>query len=378
MTELREDWGITSRQIFLLTLALVGATEILTEPTSLARFAGQDAWLAALVGLPIGALPLLCWYALDRRLPWLTLSQQARVAAGPVLGAILLLPLLLRCITALGTAERLVSEVVIAITLPRTPPVAVTAMLVLPVLLVVRMGPEVLARMAEILVTAGVGVLLLLAVIACQNAHPVQLLPVLARGWRPVLQGGLVSGGFYYPTAFLLYLLPFRGCSRRAALLAAFGGLATAGVLLALTTALSIMIFGGLTPLLNVAYLQVIRTVELSEFLTHLDPIFLTIWEALSFIKIGLFLYVMCLALAQTLGLKDYRPLTLPVAVFTVLGATTWFVSSTEAIQYATLGLPFLSAILGLPSPVLVWGVAVLRGMGRHHERGSGPERAAA
>lgn len=375
----REDWGLTSRQIFLLTLALVGATEILTEPTSLARYAGQDAWLAPLLGLPIGVLPLLCWHALDRRFPWLTLTEQARTVAGPIIGGtLLLLPVLLRSITALGTAERQVSELVAGIALPRTPPVVASALLVLPVVLVVRMGPEVLARLAEVLVTGGFALLLLLAAVATRHAHPSSRLPIMARGWRPVLQGGLVSGGFDFPTVFLMYLLPFRGCTRRTALAAALGGLAAAGVLLSMTTAVCIMIFGGLTPMLNIAFLQVVRTVSLSEFLTHLDPVFLTVWEGFSFVKIGLYFYVTCLSLAQTLGLKDYRPLTLPVAAFTIIGSVTWFSSSVQAAQFATRALPFLGILLGLPSPMLVWAVAALRGMGRHGKQRSGPRQAAA
>ncbi len=361
MSALREDWGMTSRQIFLLTLALVGATEILAEPAVLALFAGQDAWMSALLGLPLGIFPLLAWYWLDRRLPGLTLSEQARAVAGPALGALLMVPFFVRAVTAVGTAERQVSELVLAITLPRTPPALVTVLLVLPVVLVVRMGPEVLARMSEILVSLGVGAVLLLSLVAANHASAIELLPILARGWRPVLQGAAVSAGFYYPTAWMLFVLPFRGCSRKAALGAALGGLASAAVLLALTTALSIMIFGGLTPLLDVPFLQVARVVQLSEFLTHLDPLFVTVWEALSFIKTGLFMYVLCLALAQTMGLPDYRPLTLPVATMTVIGSVSWFATSVQAAHYATEALPFISMLTCLVSPTTILVLALVR-----------------
>lgn len=360
-----EDWGVPPPQLFWLLLALIGGTALLSLPGPLALYAGQDGWLAALLGLPLGIVPLLLWYALDVRLPGLTLTQMARAVLGPVAGsALAVLPVVLFAST-LASTPREVADLVGGIALPRTPMPVVLALLLLPVVWMVRAGLETLARMGELLVPAGIAALLLILLPVTKDMRTINLLPLLARGWRPVLQGAAAPAAFYAETAYLFYVLPFRGRGRGPSLGAAVLAVTAVACMLSVSTAALTAIFGPLLPKLAVPVFQATRVVSIAQFIEHLDALLLVAWVALSFVKMAAFFYCFCLALGQLLGLRDYRPLTLPAAVYTATAALYWFDSTASVSHWIMDTWPFWGGALTLGPPLLVWVVALARGIGR-------------
>lgn len=356
-------WSVSPLQVFLLTVALIDGTAIVTLPAPLVRFAGPSAWVAALVGLPAGLLPLGILYLLDRRAPDRTIVEHARLAAGPVGGALLTLPILALFLNTLGNTPREFTDLVAGVALPRTPTVVVTALLLAAPVAVVRAGLEVLARLAELLILPG---LLALAGVLAANVRdmqPINLLPVLARGWGPVLQAAAAPAGWYMEMLYLTAILPFgqqrRGAHWRAALL----GLLCAGVLLSCATAATQAVFGPATAALAAPVFQLARVADVSGFLTHLEPFLMVAWVTLGYVKTGIFFYVFCIGLAQTLGLSHHRALTLPVAAMAILVNTVWYDSAADVAYFVTRIWPFVACTAAVVAPLLVLAATWLKGI---------------
>ncbi len=358
---MREDWGLTPYQTAMLTLALVGGTSVIVLPSILAAYAGQTAWLSALLPLPAGLLPLLIWRDLDRRLPGLTLLEQARAVLGPAgsipVGAGLIALFASVCPAILRQFADLIS----AEALPRTPEIVVLGLMMVVPLYGVRQGPEVVARLAEILVPLAVGALVILGSAGLKDVVFNHLRPFMAQGPGPVLQGSLEAAAWYAETALLTLLLPFHGYGRRLAITGAVAGLLIAAGLTAVTTAWTVAVLGPLAGRVTFPIFQVTRVTSVAKFLTHLDSMLVVAWVAAGFVKTAVWFYALCTAVAATVGLRDYRPLTVPLAGLVVVGAMTWWASSAQLTGWVFHDWVFWGLSLELGIPAAVWIGALVR-----------------
>ncbi|MDI3298557.1 MAG: endospore germination permease [Bacillota bacterium] len=372
---MREDWGLSDLQLLFLSFAVVAPTAILTLPRALALLAGQDGWLAALLALPAGLIPLVLLWDLDRRYPGQTFTEQARQALGPLLGrvAAALAVLLFALLAVVVTRE--VTDAVHGENLPRTPlPVVVLLVLLAPVS-VLRQGIETLARWAEILLPIGLVLLFLLVAGSLRDLHPDYLLPVLGHGWTPIWTGAVQPASFYAKVFALAYVLPFRGDGRKGAFLAAAAGLFAGAVLLALTAAVTVALFGPLAASLPQPVFEAARMISVAEFLAHLDAVAVAAWLALGLTKLALVAFAFVFALADLLQLEEYRPLTLPGAALTGVLAAVEFRSTAEFQIWVFIFWPWVALALCILLPFLVWSGAVLRGRSGRRGRTGGTGR---
>ncbi len=378
--EATDPSALTPLQIGVSTMAMIGVTAVAGLPTLLTAYAGQEGWISALIAVPAGLVPLVLLYDLDRRQPGLTLVQHARRALGPIGGLLLSLPLLmlLSSTTPLGAHQQ--ADIVGMEALRRTPTVVVVGLFLLVPLYAARQGREVLARLTTLSVAVAIGALLLIGATSLRSVRGENLQPVFALGWVPLLQGAAPAAAWYAETAVLGLLLPFRATERRAAWAAAAAGLVIVGLQVSLVTAWDLSIFGPLADQMVFALFQVTRVSNLAEFLTHMDSILIIAWVAGEMARMGLWLYCLCLAFSQWLGLRDYRPLTLPVAAAVAIGACTWFQNASQFNAWVMRVWPFWGLALGIGSPLLVWLAVVLRGTGagrRQARPAAGSARAA-
>lgn len=355
---MREDWGVDEIQVAFLAFAVVAPTTILTLPRILARVAGQDGWAAALLGLPAGLLPLAALGALDRRSPGATFGEQAAAELGPLGGrlATAAAALLFGLLAAIVTRE--VADAVQAENLPRTPLPAVVALVLWAPVVAARQGLETMARWAQLLVGGGLCLLLLLLLGSARDLHPEYLLPLFGHGWRPLLAGAVSPASFYVKSFVLAYVLPFRGGGRRAAYGAALAGLGAGALLLALTAAVTVALFGPLAASFPQPVFEAARLIALAEFLTHLDAVAVAVWLALGLAKLGLVFLAFVLALADLFDLRQPRPATLPAAALTGALAVVEFRSNVEFQDWLFTVWPAVSAgLVLLPAAVLAGGL---------------------
>lgn len=356
-----EEWCLSPYQIGLLCFVLISGTAVLSLPEILTSYAGQEAWLAALLPAPVGLIPLWLLYQLDRRRPGLTLPQQARAVLGPVLGGMAGLawafflsstaPIVLREFASLVSGEAL----------PRTPEVVVLALLMLVPLLMARQGLEPIAYVAAVLTPLAAGTLLVIFLPSLGVVRGDRLLPVTGPGWGPLLQASAPTAAFYAETSLLAFVLPLRGCPRAAAWRAAAAGLGVTALVVAGATLWSLLVFGPLTARLTSTLFQVTRVASVAEFITHMDALLIAVWVAGGLTKVALWFLSLCVSTAQSLGLRDYRSLTLPLAAFTVAAGQGWFHSNADLTRWIARIWPFWGLTFEVGLPLVIWLASLLR-----------------
>ena len=89
-------------------------------------------------------------------------------------------------------------------------------------------------------------------------------------------------------------------------------------------------------------------------------------WVLGGFFKIGVFYYVAVLGSAQWFGLKDYRPLVLPVGIILLaLSILLWDGSIVDMLHFiAKVWVPILLIVFEVVIPLLLLIVAMVRGKG--------------
>jgi spore germination protein KB len=109
------------------------------------------------------------------------------------------------------------------------------------------------------------------------------------------------------------------------------------------------------------ATFDAIRMVSLANFLERLDAAMVAIWMLGGVVKVGVFYYAAVLGSAQWLGLKDYRPLVMPVGVI-LLGLAALCPNVVDLLGFISMTWPpYALLIFEAGIPLMLLTVALVR-----------------
>ncbi|MBX6395990.1 MAG: endospore germination permease [Alicyclobacillaceae bacterium] len=333
-------------QVVFLSLWIVLGTGILVMPFAIAQFVVRDAWITAFL-FALGGVVVTGVIALFRwTFPRQSLVEGCHTAFGPVIGRVLSFWFLYLVFINDCFVLREISVFVNTAVLPITPNYFLTALFIIPVAYAVYQGLEVIGRMAEIITPVGIGITLILFLLAIQNADPSHIRPVLADGWKPVLQGGVVLWAFAWEFLLLLQVgeaVPPRRLVKD--LLITTLIITLAGVVAEVTIP---MVLGQSLTYSTYPILEVVRTIRFGEFIERLDTLYVMGVVTTIFLKLSLIHYVFVTGISRWFGLRHYRP-----AVWSG-GAAVW-AGSLFFIHDSTAMMDFLLYTL--------WGYFTFTGM---------------
>lgn len=321
--------GLTSLQIFWLTVTARLTTVIAGLPTLTASRAGRDAWLAFLASLPLGMAFAWVMAYVSGVDPRSGLSGLARRALGRVGGAVVTLVFAWSYLHLAGILVRNYAEAVVAAVLPTTPLVVVAVLVGLVAATMAGQDTAVVGRLSLVLGPVAILSVLPIAVFVLPNVDPGMLKPIFHSGWRGLASGTLSATmwhtvAFFYPAVVWSVADPERG--KRGLLT----GVASAGLLSAFLAALVVATLSSERavqeefPLFSVA-----RLVMVGEFIQRVDALALAAWGLSLLMAAALFLHTAALSLADLFGVGGHRRLVKPVALLVVViamiaAANTW------------------------------------------------------
>ncbi len=306
---------IGHRQLFLTLFIMRTFIVISFLPVLTIGGAMQDAWISTLLAA-IFNLPLI-WLivSLGQRFPQETVFEYAPRLLGPWLGRAAAVPFLWLFLWNAALELRLYSEVIITAFLVETPLIVVVLSMVIVAAAAAICGVEVIGRLVDLLFPLFALAIILALLMALPDADFANLLPVLSRGWAPVLEGTVIPVAMTAQFVVLLVLLPSLVRPER------FTPWALGAVLLSFLALLLVVVMVIATLSAEdgarsfFPFFRMVRSVGIGDFLQRVDALTILPWGLGVFIALSVYLLCGARGIALLFKLNDYRPLIPPMAV---------------------------------------------------------------
>ncbi|MCC5911107.1 MAG: endospore germination permease [Clostridiaceae bacterium] len=347
---------ISAYQFTVLLMGfIVGSTGIIIPGSR----AGQDAWLAYILGWLGGFLLFSIYLSLYQRHPGKTLVEIHQVLLGKWLGNAVSI-LYIWYFLHLGTLVlRNFVEYTITISLPETPLWFMAIFSAVIVAYSVKSGLEVTSRTAELLVPLtfvfNLGITLLLS----PYMEYKNLLPFLEHGMPPVLEASLSVLTFPFGEAVIfLMIFPYvnQGKALKKSFVTAF---LLAGVLLLSATFRDIMVLGetGIERTIFPPHLSTKRI----PFL-NLDPFIGVMFYVTGGTKMCICYLAATMGIAQLTKSKDHRVFVYPIGVLLV-GLSLWiYPNIAEMLRWAIEVWPYYSIPFQIIIPIVLLIISMVQG----------------
>lgn len=358
--------------LYLITRVFWGTIVI---PELTAGQAGRDAWLSIL-GATIAALPLGFLVAkLAARHPGKTMVEYAAEVLGRPAAVVIGLFLTVYFGFLAASAARALGEAYSSVFMKLTPLAIFVLTTVAVAAVAARQGLEVLARASENVLILGIVFILLILVLPVKEMQLWHMLPVLEHGLAPVLKAGLTSLAFDAEVVSFGMVLPYlnrMSAAPRFILLAQLVG----GLLVFLPCVTVVAIFGTQASNLLLPFLDQASMINIADFIQRIEIVPLTLWSLMAWLKVGFYLWLASLSLAQALRLSSYRPLVLPMAFAVGAVAVVLFTDVFDFLSFlapGAFGVWGSTTMIGLV--LLLMLASLIRGAGRQPAQRAGPGR---
>lgn len=353
---------ISSRQFMMMVILATVGDSILIAPSIATSAAKQDVWISMCISLAVGLAMVGLMAILADKFPRQSPIEYARSLFGTKLGSVIGLLLLIYFGYEIISFMVEIGGVLTTQIMPETPVAAVELLFMAVIVLAVRLGLETTARTGELLFPWFVLLFSFLIIFLLPNIKSDNLLPILAKGWKPIVEGSMAL--ISYPFAELLCFLMIapsvaqQGSLMKPLLTGTFIG----GVMLLIIMLMSILVLGpALVEMKIFSTYNLAQKISIGDFLERLEAILAFIWFVTIFFKTALYFYAINLGAAQWLKLKNYRVLTLPFAMILLALSRASVPNSVYYNDVIVRFWPFLDLTFGLLLPLAMLGVYALR-----------------
>ncbi|MEC2078543.1 endospore germination permease [Metabacillus fastidiosus] len=354
---------ISSRQFLILIILYTIGTAILIIPSSIAHEARQDAWIAAIIGVGLGLPFVMLYITLGNMFPNMTLIEMTEHILGKWLGKIVSLSLVFFGLTTSGELLYFIGDFITIQMMPETPIEAIHILFACIIVLGVRYGLETIIRSAELLFPWFIFLFIILIVLIAPQVEFENIQPVFDIQLKPMIRAILLfTGVVFLPLFVFLMIFPVSVNKTKQAKKAFFLGMLIGGIFLVIVIILSLLILGVDTTIRQVypSY-ALAKMANIGNFMQRIEAIVAFIWIITIYFRVIVYFYLAVIGLAQTLNLKSYRPLTLPLGIILVVISLIVHSNTAHFIEYnSKIWVPYIS-IYGLFLPLLLLIIAKIR-----------------
>lgn len=357
---------IHNRQLVFMLFMIRSTVTIATLPVLTTGTAEQDAWLSAIISLAVTLLVILLISGLAVKFPEETVFEYSRKLLGRTGGAIICFFFLWVFLNTAATEVRIYAELLNTGFLPHTPLIFLVSSMVLLAAVAVSLGVEVIARTADALIFFYIFFIAASLLGALKAFDPVNLQPVLSRGWGPVFSSALTSAALGNQSLVLGILVPTLTAPRKALASAVIAALLS-GTVLILSTVTVIGVLGPKIGSTSVfPFFLMTRAIEISRFVERIEALVVMAWGLGIFINVAVFLYCGARGISQLAKIRDYRPLIGPMAVFWVILSVHTYDDFLDLVKFFQPRVFFpYSMITAVLPHLLLWAAYLIRHAGR-------------
>ena len=347
-----EKGKISAFQMGKMIYLAITPTAILTAPGITYTFARQDLWLSPIWAFS-GLIAVFAALRLHRLYPGQNIVQAGERILGRFPGKIIGGAYWLFYLYLNGIIVREYGEFVVGAFLANTPLIVVLGSMVLLCAIAVRGGVEIVGRFADLFLPAFFILFLLIIVPIIPDLRVEHMLPIMGEGILPSIAGSLVLQIWFSELITTSFLLPFVSDQKKVVKSISYASIAVI-LTLVVSNLSTLLLLGDLTGGYTYPFLTLARYINLAEFFTHLEALFMAIWVLGGFVKICLFYYVTVLGAAQWMNLSDYRPVVFPLGFLLTL-FSIWVAPDYQNLTHAiSTSVIFATLTMFVVVPVLL------------------------
>jgi spore germination protein KB len=314
-----EKGRITNRQFSGLIIMFTLGSSSMILPQYLISIAKQDAWISALLTSVLAVFLVSFYTIVGKRYPNKTIIEYSQTILGRWLGSALGIVYLFYFLTLTSGLLRQAGDFITTEIMPETPIQALIILILFVVVMAVRLGLEVFARMSEVFMP---WVFMLFAILTISLLSQIEirnLQPILVDGIKPVIKGTYLMLGIPF-LDFIVMLMVFPYVKEKKKINKTWIIATIIGsIIVLLIMLLNVLVLGA-----NIATTEMYPTyalgkkVSIGNFLERIELVVAVIWMISLFVKACIAFYATCLCLAQLIKLNDKNTITLPLAMITV------------------------------------------------------------
>lgn len=360
-----EGEKISSSQFFILIVFFELGTAIVLP----IGFASQkDVWLSILIASIGGCFLFMINEYLSRQYPQLPLSGYAQIILGKHIGRLLSFLYILFFIYIASRDLREAGELMTTSAYSETPLIVIELLLILVITYGLYKGIEVLARTAELSILIYIVITLVgnSAIIFGGYIKIENLFPILEKGWTPVMKTAypnIVMFPFGEMICFTTILPNLK--NREFGKMIGLSALILVTIIIGYVHALSISVLSepfysrSLFPLLDV-----MRRVQIGEFLERLDILPMLTLVICDFYKISIYCFAAVTVASDIFKFQNKHKMIIPVVALTLYTSLVEASNISEHFKEGELDLKFILPIFCFIFPVLLLLVHLIRKKG--------------
>jgi len=344
-----------------IVLMAITAKMFFTSPRELAEVVGPALWLEQLVAVFTALVGFLLVFQLMKRFPGQDLVSVFETVFGKILGGLVSIILAAAILFSSVLFTREFSEAVKAYAYPSTPPSMIIIFFLVPVLIMIYLGFETLARTVSSFIWFYVIGIISIFILAVPLYKYYNLFPLLDGGIGHIAKVGLKRCSVYGDILFLaVFINSLQGIDhfKKGALRSLlFSGAFIIASAFFFSQTFPKAVFVELT----IPMFSITRAIEFGTFFHRFDSIYIFLWSISAILAAGVNLYVFTSIYCQVFRIKDQKPLVLPMGVI-IFSLGLLLPSLTAIVDFLKFfrnsGWIFYFGI-----PILTLLVAAVRGM---------------
>lgn len=365
----KEKVQISPVQLTFLIITMVISTADIFLPSFVAKEAKQDSWISPILSTLVMIPVLIIYITLYKHHRGKSLIEMCTEIAGNFFGRIIgLLYAFYFMFVAIGAIMSI--SIVLNITfLPLTPLWVIVVISVLVSLYGAYSDLEVIARVNEILLPAGMGALVFLILVNINEYDFNFFRPILAEGVLQPVRGSIVILGHLCETVVILQMLHFTSKPEKINIAIFVGLLITGTGMLAGT--LIYAVFGPLTEIFIIPSLEFARFSSIGKYIQNLDVLVLAIWITGIYVKIMIFMYSGSYAMSQLFSIKNYKTIIFPIGFLSFSIAVSSVGDYIRDLYFMHYILPVYSTAMAFVIPGILLVICIIKSKtkGRRRKR---------
>jgi spore germination protein KB len=307
--------NIGHREALTLLIVIMSGKIFLSFPRDMVTLGEAAGWFIVLLA-GIGSLIGFAFiYLLIRKYPGQNIIEIARVICGPIFGSLIGLIFFLFFLTISSLLLRQFVESFILAILPRTPISVITAGFLILLIYSCLLGIQTISRVAWFFGPYLLMGLIIILFFSMKRADLQNLLPILGTGPIPLLKSSIPNISIFSEILLFGLLAPL--ITKKKKLLGV--GIYSLIISMAINTAIVvivILVFNYIAAAKQIfPVFQLARFVVLEEFLQRVEAAFVFLWFFTGAIQLSGLFYGAVTSFAQAFRIRDYRPLSFPIAV---------------------------------------------------------------